>query len=148
MGKNIVIIQGHPDANGEHFGHGLANAYAMGAGSASHSVKRIEVSQLDFPLLRSQEEWHGEAVPQSILECQDLVAWAEHLVMFYPLWLGTMPAVFKGFLEQLLRPGFALDTSDTDGFPEKLLKGKSAHIIVTMGIPSFFLSSLLSVSQR
>ncbi len=138
MPKNVVIIQGHPDGDGEHFGHALANAYALGAGSASHSVKRIEVGQLDFPLVRSQEDWHGDVVPQSIVECQDLIAWADHLAIFYPLWLGTMPAVFKGFLEQVLRPGFALDMSDTDGFPKKLLKGKSAHIVVTMGMPSLF----------
>ena len=138
MAKNIVIIQGHPDGDGAHFGHALASAYALGAGSAGHLVERIEVGQLEFPLLRSQEDWHSDAIPASIRESQDLIAWANHLVIFYPLWLGTMPAVFKGFLEQVLRPGFALDTSEATGFPKKLLKGKSARIVVTMGMPSLF----------
>ena len=45
-----------------------------------------------------------------------------------------MPALMKGFLEQLFRYGFALDT-EKSGFPGKLLKGRSARIVLTMGMP-------------
>ncbi|MEM7280235.1 MAG: NAD(P)H-dependent oxidoreductase [Pseudomonadota bacterium] len=138
MSKNVLIIQGHPDGESEHFGHGLANAYAMGAGEAGHKIERIEVAQLDFPLVRSQDDWHSEAVPADIRSAQNLISWADHLAIFYPLWLGTMPALFKGFLEQVLRPGFAMDVSETSSFPKKLLKDKSARIVVTMGMPSLF----------
>lgn len=68
---------------------------------------------------------------------QDIV-WADHLVLFYPLWLGTLPALFKGFLEQVFRPGFALADPDKPGrMPKKLLKGRTARIVVTMGMPAF-----------
>lgn len=39
---------------------------------------------------------------------QDGIGWAEHIVFFFPLWLGDMPASLKGFLEQVARPGFAI----------------------------------------
>jgi putative NADPH-quinone reductase len=74
-------------------------------------------------------------VPASLEAAQQAIGWAEHLVIFYPLWLGTLPAILKGFLEQVLRPGFALDESKS-GLPRGLLSGKSARIVVTMGMPA------------
>src|SRR3546814_9849412 len=62
-------------------------------------------------------------------------SWADHLVILYPLWLGDVPALLKGFLEQILRPGFAIDEGST-GMSAKLLTGRSARIIVTMGMRS------------
>jgi putative NADPH-quinone reductase len=49
-----------------------------------------------------------------------------------------MPALLKGFLEQTLRPGFAIGTATAGRMPKKLLKGRSARIVVTMGMPAFF----------
>src|SRR3546814_18502072 len=46
-----------------------------------------------------------------------------------------VPALLKGFLEQILRPGFAIDEGST-GMSAKLLTGRSARIIVTMGTPA------------
>ncbi|TAJ99000.1 MAG: flavodoxin family protein [Candidatus Manganitrophaceae bacterium] len=137
MAKRIVIIQGHPDPQGNHFGHALANAYAEEADEAGHEIKRIDVARLDFPLLRSQEEFERGAPPEAIREAQEAIRWADHLVIFFPLWLGTMPAFLKGFLEQLFRPGFAMAYPEGK-MPKKLLKGKSARIVVTMGMPAFF----------
>lgn len=131
----ILIIEGHPDAGTAHLGHALADAYAEGAAKAGHNVRRLAVAKLDFPLLMSQAEWQSGAVPDAIREAQDDIAWANHLVILYPLWLGGMPALLKGFLEQVLRPGFAFAPSSR-GFGRKLLTGKSARIIVTMGMPA------------
>ena len=60
--------------------------------------------------------------------------WAEHWLFLFPLWHGTMPALLKGFLEQILRPGFAMEYQKS-GFPKRLLTGRSARIVVTMGMP-------------
>lgn len=57
-------------------------------------------------------------------------------MIFYPLWLGAMPALLRAFLEQVLRPGFGVEYRSR-GMPKKLLTGKSARIIVTMGMPAF-----------
>lgn len=46
-----------------------------------------------------------------------------------------MPALLKGFLEQIARPGFALSNSN-GGVPKKLLSGRSARLVVTMGMPA------------
>lgn len=137
MAKRIVIIQGHPDPQGNHFGHALANAYAEDAREAGNQIKRIDVSRLDFPLLRSQEEFEHGSPPEAIRGAQDAIRWADHLVIFFPLWLGAMPALLKAFLEQVFRPGFAIAYQEGK-IPKKLLKGKSARVVVTMGMPAFF----------
>ncbi|MBI3776731.1 MAG: NAD(P)H-dependent oxidoreductase [Gammaproteobacteria bacterium] len=136
MSKNITIIQGHPDPSGKPFGYALARAYADGARAAGHTVRLIEVAQLDFELLRSKNDFYKGTAPPSIRAAQDVITWAEHLVFFYPLWLGEMPALLKGFLEQVARPGFAFENSSDEKMGKKLLTGKSARIVVTMGMPA------------
>jgi putative NADPH-quinone reductase len=136
MKQRILILQGHPDATRRHLGHQLAEAYAGGAAEAGHAVHTVEVAQLDFPLLRSQHEWEHGSLPPGLRKAQEEVAWASHLVLFFPLWLGDMPALFKGFLEQVARPGFAFRSDGRGPFDKKGLTGRSARVVVTMGMPA------------
>lgn len=150
----ILVIQGHPDPKGGHLCHALAQAYADGARSAGHRVVVVDVAQLDFPLLRSQADFmHGEAPPE-LAEARGALLEARHVAIFFPLWLGTMPALLKGLLEQLMRPGFAYAYgADGKGFPKPLLKGRTARIVVTMGMPAlafrlWFLSAGTAILKR
>lgn len=136
MSRCITLIQAHPDAAGGHLCHALAQAYADGAREVGHAVRIVDVAQLDFPLLRSQQDWlHGE-VPATLKPAQEDIRWADHLVFFFPLWLGDMPALLKAFLEQIARPGFAFDYVEGNPLGKKLLTGRSAHVVVTMGMPA------------
>ena len=134
--KRILLIQGHPDAQRGHFCHALMQAYADGAEAAGHELRYIEISQLDFPILRSAADWEQGALPGSLLTPQHDIEWAQHLVLFFPLWLGDMPAFLKGFLEQVARPGFAFHDDGNGGFGKKGLGGRSARVVVTMGMPA------------
>jgi putative NADPH-quinone reductase len=137
MGKRILLIQGHPDPQGGHLAQALAAAYADGALAAGHEIRQVDVATLDFPLLRSQHDWEHGALPAGLRQAQDDIGWAEHLVLFFPLWLGDMPALLKGFLEQVARPGFAFRRQEgSASFGEKGLKGRSARVVVTMGMPA------------
>ena len=149
----IALIQGHPDPAGNRLCHALEEAYVNGARDAGHSVAIIAVGELEFPLLRSQAEWKAGAdgTPAGLLNAQRTCLEADHFVIIYPLWLGTMPALLKGFLEQALRPGVVM--SEGEGFPKALLKGKSARIVVTMGMPAlayryYFMAHSLKNLQR
>ncbi|MBM1169982.1 NAD(P)H-dependent oxidoreductase [Microvirga arabica] len=133
---HITIIQGHPTSGGGHFCHALADAYAEGAFAGGHQVRFITVADLDFPLLRSKADWDGALPPAPITEAQRTLAWAEHLVIIYPLWLGGMPAILKGFLEQALRPAFMTGGREGAGW-KSVLKGRSSRIVITMGMPAF-----------
>jgi putative NADPH-quinone reductase len=135
--KRIAVIQGHPDSSETHLLHAMAKSYTEGATSAGHTVRRIDVAQLDFPLLRTQEEFEHGALPAALGQARDNLRWAEHWAIFFPLWQGTMPALLKGFLEHIFRPGFAMEYRER-GFPKRLLAGRSARVVVTMGMPVAF----------
>ena len=134
MSKRILVIQGHPDASMPHLCHALANSYNLGAESAGHSVKHVNVAELDFPLLRSQKDFETGTVPASLKPIQNDLLWAEHLVIFFPLWAGDMPALLKGFFEQIMRPSFSGE--HTSFFDKKVLSGRTARVVVTMGMPA------------
>ena len=136
MSKRILILQGHPDASSRHFCHALAEHYADAARAAGHEVRVIEIARIAFPLLTSKAEWDEGALPSSLEPAQQGIQWAQHLVIIYPLWLGGMPAVLKGFLEQVARPDFAVSRAVPNAMPRKLLKDRSARIVVTMGMPA------------
>ncbi|MHB1215620.1 MAG: NAD(P)H-dependent oxidoreductase [Thiobacillus sp.] len=136
MGKRILLIQGHPDRSQRHWCHALEDAYAQGATAAGHEIRRIDVAALDFPVLRSQFDWEQGELPAELAPAQDAIKWAEHLVFFFPLWLGGMPALLKGFLEQVARPGFAFSGEGNNPMAKKGLTGRSARVVVTMGMPA------------
>jgi len=136
MGRRIAIIQGHPDPDPARLCRQLAAAYAAGAAEAGHEVRILDVATIDLPLLATKADFETGAAPDAARIAQDTLAWAEHWLIVYPLWLGSMPALLKGFFEQICRPGFAFRYRDK-GFPEKMMTGRSAHVVVTMGMPAF-----------
>ncbi|RUM95973.1 flavodoxin family protein [Pseudaminobacter arsenicus] len=138
MPRRILVIVGHPDSNPKRLCRALAASYVEGARSAGHEVHQIEIARLDIPLLCSMEEFQHGMIPPDLRDAAEAIKWAEHIVFVFPLWLGMMPAMLKAFLEQVMRPGLAFAYPDTgkDGFAKTLLKGRSARIVVTMGMPA------------
>lgn len=134
--QRILLIQGHPDSAAPHLCHALAQAYAEGAAAAGHEVREVDVARIDFALLRSQHEWELGLLPASLRPAQESIRWAQHIVLFFPLWMGDMPALLKGFLEQVARPGFAFNAEGNNPFGRKGLTGRSARVVVTMGMPA------------
>ncbi|MDE8652883.1 NAD(P)H-dependent oxidoreductase [Novosphingobium album (ex Liu et al. 2023)] len=130
----ILVINGHPDS-GRHFLHVAADAYAAGAATSGHEVRRLDVAALEFPLIRSEQQYHDNALPEDIAKAQQDILWAEHLLILFPLWLGDAPAYFKAFLEQVARPEFAFVPKE-HGFPQGRLAGRSARLVVSMGTPT------------
>lgn len=137
MSERILILDGHPDPSSDRWVHALADAYREGAEAGKHEVRVIRAADVEFPLLRTQKDYEKAEPVEAIRRCQSAMDWATHVVILYPLWLGSMPAYFKGLLEQILRPGFAYSTLQLGRWPVKLQSGKRARIVVTMGMPGF-----------
>ena len=138
MSRRILVVIGHPDPSADRLCRGLARAYAEGAEHSGHAVRQVDLAAIDFPMLRTMQEFENGAVPDSLKEAAEAILWAEHIVFVFPLWLGTMPALLKAFLEQVMRPGTAFAYADKGGrLPRTLLRGRSARVVVTMGMPSF-----------
>jgi putative NADPH-quinone reductase len=132
---SIVIVQGHPDVDRARFCRAIGEAYRDGALKGGHSVSMIDVAVSAFRPLRCNAEWEDRTVPSEVAKVQGTIEAAEHIVFIFPLWLGTLPALLKAFLEQIFRPGFAFAPS-INRF-EGRLNGRSSRTIVTMGMPAF-----------
>lgn len=132
---NILVLQGHPDATEPHLCHAIADSYCAAAMSAGHDVRVMAIAEEDIPFVRSKTDWEGEDLPEFARIAQDAVLAADHIVLIYPLWMGDVPAIVKAWLEQVFRQGFAFKMTNKSWKPA--LKGKSARVIVTMGMPGF-----------
>jgi NAD(P)H dehydrogenase (quinone) len=134
--KKILIINGHPDEKS--FCNSLAQSYKKGADSVGANCKLVNLYDLKFnPILNHGYRLITELEP-GLLEIQQDIQNADHLVMVYPNWWGTYPALLKGFIDRVFLPGFAFKYRENSPFWDKLLKGKSARLIVTMDTPAWY----------
>jgi putative NADPH-quinone reductase len=125
----VLVILGHPRRGS--LCEALADAYVAGGQAAGAEVRRLTISDLGFELNVLMPSPRDQPLEPGILEAVELVTWAEHLVFVLPTWWGTMPACLKGFLDRVLMPGFAFaDREDCEGW-DKLLTGKTAHLLTT-----------------
>ena len=134
--KKILIINGHP--NQESFNFGLVEAYKKGSSGAGAEIKEIVIKDLVFnPNLAFGYQQRTELEPD-LLDAWDKIKWAEHMVWVHPVWWGGLPAVTKGFVDRLFLPGFVFTYRENSVWWDKLLTGKTAHIITTLDQPSWY----------
>ncbi len=135
--KNIFILVGHPDTNS--LSTTLAEGYKTAAEKAGHTVKFCQLSQLKFdPILHYGYNKRMDLEPDLIQFQQDIL-WAEHFVLVFPTWWGTMPALLKGLFDRAWLPRFAYRFHENGLGWSRLLKGRSARIITTSNSPIFIL---------
>ncbi len=130
MSKRILVILGHP-AN-ESFCGVLTNSYVEVAKAAGKEVQLISLGDLSFdPVLHNGYATIQELESDLVTGCA-AISWAQHIVFVYPIWWGAMPALLKGFIDRLFLPGFAFKFREGSRFWDRLLSGRSAHLLVTM----------------
>ena len=129
----IAIIVGHARHNT--YCEALGRAYRRGARAGGHEAALFVTSAMTFdPTLHEGFE-RVQPLESDLLSAHDAMLNADHLVIIFPLWLGTLPAILKGFLERVLQPEL-VEAAKQRRFV-KVLKGKSSRVIVTMGMPGF-----------
>ncbi|MGX5686748.1 NAD(P)H-dependent oxidoreductase [Chryseobacterium cucumeris] len=134
--KKIAIINGHP--NKDSFNFGLAEAYRLGASETGAEVREIVIRDLNFnPNLQFGYQKRMELEPD-LLKAWEIIQWADHLVWVHPVWWGGFPALMKGFIDRLFLPGMAYKYRENSVWWDKLLKGKTAHIITTLDQPGWY----------
>ncbi|WP_277760498.1 NAD(P)H-dependent oxidoreductase [Pseudomonas sp. A34-9] len=136
MGKRILLILGHPSPTS--LCAALADRYAQSALEAGHEVRQLRLGEMDFdPVLREGYQ-QLQALESDLSAAQSDILWAEHLTLVYPIWWGGIPALLKGFFDRVLLPGFAFKYRKGKAFPDKLLKGRTADLLVTMDTPPWY----------
>jgi NAD(P)H dehydrogenase (quinone) len=133
--KKILIINGHP--NKDSFNAALCGSYLKGATEAGAEIRQINVTDMPLESYLRYDHFSGIEVGQEIKNAQTDLTWAEHLVFFHPTWWGGMPAILKCFFDMVFSAGFAFKYRSNSPLPLKLLKGKTARLIITMDTPVF-----------
>jgi len=135
--RRILVLVGNPAP--ESFDDALAEAYAAGAAAAGADVRLLRLRELAFdPILHDGYRRVQELEPD-LRRAQDEIVGAGHLVFVYPVWWGSVPALLKGFLDRVLLPGFAYRYHENDPYFDKLLTGRTGHLIATSDAPSLWL---------
>jgi NAD(P)H dehydrogenase (quinone) len=133
MAKRIFIWAAHPKAGS--LCEGVADAYQAGAEARGVEVRRINLSAMSFAL---DFDGYGEnALPlePDLLAWQGALAWADHVLIVHPYWWGAMPTKAKAVLDRALTPGFGFKYHSKGMGWDKLLKGRSADVIITSDTP-------------
>ncbi len=134
--KKILVINANPQV--ESLSGAFANEYIDGAISSGAQCKLINLVHFDFdPVLKNGYKKKTELEPDLLLAQKD-ISEADHMVFIYPTWWGTFPALLKGFIDRVFIPGFAFKYRENSILWDKLLKGKSARLIVTMDSPLWY----------
>lgn len=134
--KKVLVLVGHPSK--QSLCRALAEAYCEGAREGGHEAILYALSDKSFDPILHEGYREEQFLEPDLIDAQEKVKWANHVVMIYPLWVGGLPALLKGFIERVFLPGFAYSDSSDNKMPARLLKGRSIRIIITMGMPAFF----------
>lgn len=136
MGNKRVLLAIASPSNS--FGSALADAYGEAACHAGHEVRWLHLDRLAFDPVLHQGYRVVQELEPDLQAAQRAIRWAEHLVFVYPIWWGSLPALLKGFLDRAFLPGFAFQYRAGKSFPEQLLKGRTAQLLVTMDTPPWY----------
>ncbi len=134
--KHLVV---YSHLNPKSFTKAIVDEVEAAATERGDEIKIIDLYGENFnPVLAFpdiQHQFMGKEAPADVIKYQDMVTWADHMTIVYPLWWGHMPAMLKGFFDRVFSNGFAYAYGE-DGVPKGLLGGKTAHLFVNTGNPS------------
>ena len=129
--KNIVVLCGHPDKDS--FTGTVADHYRAGAEDAGHHVERVNIGELNFDPILHKGYKEIQQLEPDLLALQDKFRAADHIVILYPNWWCTMPAILKGLFDRFWLPGFAFNFNKQTKKIEKHLAGKTGRVIILSG---------------
>lgn len=130
---NVLVILGHPRTDS--FCAALAEAFSQGAREAGVKLRRLNLSEVEFDTDLHSVSPNDQPLEGDLGKARELILWADHLVIVYPTWWGTAPALLKGFLDRIMAPGFAFRTCEGGIGYQGLLQNRSAQLITTMDTP-------------
>ncbi|HWD06531.1 MAG TPA: NAD(P)H-dependent oxidoreductase [Amycolatopsis sp.] len=131
---NVLWLFAHPDPHslgGALRDEGLATLRALG-----HDVRESDLYALGWNPVVDEIA----VTPPDVAAEQAKLAWADAVVVQFPLWWYGMPAILKGWFDRVFVKGYAYDVRGADGrtlrYGDGALSGKRALVVVTTGSPA------------
>lgn len=143
----ILVLDGHP-AQGSLCG-ALALEYADKAREKGHEVRIRRLSEMAFdPDFGVSSFRDAKPLEPDLQAAWEDITWCQHLVVAHPLWWGGLPAKLKGLFDRILLPGSAFKYVKGKPIPEKLLKGRTAEVLVTSDTPGWYFRWIYGAGVR
>lgn len=130
----ILLLQSNP--NKDSFGASLAKAYKLSAEKVGHEVEYFDVADIKFDYNLEP----GKRLEPALKKQQELIKWADQLVVVSPVWWMNFPACFKAYWDRVMTGGFAFKYPHKNPFlrpflPQPLMTGKRLLLISTQDSP-------------
>lgn len=136
MAKNILLIDGHPNADS--LNAAFADTYQKHATESGARVEKLVLRDLRFDPNLAQGYKRRTDWEPDLQHAWELISKADHLVWVHPVWWGGLPAVSKGFIDRVFLPGYVFKYRENSVWWDKLLIGKTARIICTLDQPYWY----------
>ena len=133
----ISVILAHPDPRS--FNRSVAEAAVRALRDAGHRVRFHDLYEEGFdPVLPAGEIPREASLPPEVRRHCDEIAEADGIVIVHPNWWGQPPAILKGWVDRVIRPGVAyefLEGDQGEGVPKGLLRAERALVFNTSNTP-------------
>ncbi len=136
---NVLVILGHPNKGS--FNHAIADTAVQALMSSGHEVVFHDLYAEEFDPVLPSFEIPKDASPDPVIQkhCAE-VSRADGIIIVHPNWWGQPPAILKGWVDRVIRPGVAyefLEGDSGEGVPVGLLKNvKAALVFNTSNTPA------------
>ena len=134
----VSVILAHPRKGS--FNHAIAETAVKTLQDCGHTVFFHDLYEEGFdPILRSEEIQKGTSVEATVERHCAETAMADGIIIVHPNWWGQPPAVLKGWVDRVIRPGVAYEFIEGDageGVPVGLLCARSALVFNTSNTPA------------
>lgn len=141
-----VIVFNHPYEGS--FGNAILNAVTKGLKGANHEIDLMHLDNDRFNPVMSKADLKGfvehKPVDPQVIDYNERLEKADHLIFIFPIWWDLMPAMTKGFVDRVLTPGVVYDHHPRGFGLVPLLKNlKGVTVITTMNKPKIMYSLLI-----
>jgi NAD(P)H dehydrogenase (quinone) len=136
---NILIIYTHPNKTSLNHSFLEKTLEGLSSNKKSLNIETLDLYKENFnPVLYFDEKKRRRdmSTDPDTSRYRELLTWAEHLILIYPIWWGRPPAMLEGFFDRVFASGFAYD--DSGFLPKGLLNISSATCISTMKGPGWY----------
>jgi NAD(P)H dehydrogenase (quinone) len=152
----VLLVYAHPESRS--LNAALRDVAIQALTAAGHTVRvsdlyamgwKASVDRDDFPQLASNDRlkvpkasrdaFEANALTDDVKAEQEKLLWADMLILQFPLWWFTMPAILKGWVDRVFAYGFAYGVGEHndkrwgDRYGEGTFVGKRAMVITTAG---------------
>jgi NAD(P)H dehydrogenase (quinone) len=147
----LLVVHAHPGRDS--FSAAVCRAVLEGASAAGHDIRLVDLHAEGFDPVMRADEWRrygaGTSADPALARHADHLRWAEGVVLVYPTWWQGPPAILKGWIDRVWRPGTAFAPDAPGGRLRPLLtQMRLVAVVTTLGAPGWLAAQAMGLAGR